>query len=207
MAASEDETSDPVSDIELDDDELDSELDQELDAMVAENEEDDEEEEIVSEEDYKLEDPDEIDEDLELREEEEEANQPRQRKYQTTSRQPKRDVRRLNMSYYDGIDDDEFDSTPEPDNRSMKVTTVRKDVTRPEDLDPDLILTDEETEYNPANHSRMTERQRKMDIKSSEFLELGDNKLLKKPKKRQKKRLHYVKQKVLEEDWIIRTNN
>lgn len=179
MAASDDDTSDPVSDIELDDDELDSELDQELDAMVAENDDDDEE--IVSEDDYKLEDPDEIDEDLELREEDEETPKPRQRKYQTTSRQPKRDARKQNMSYYDGIDEEEFETTPEPDHK-MKLASSSKDATRPEDLDPDLILTDEETEYNPANHSRGSERQRKMDLES-EFLELSNNKFAKKPKK------------------------
>ncbi|KAI5952506.1 hypothetical protein KGF54_003373 [Candida jiufengensis] len=86
----------------------------------------------------------------------------------TTTEDDTRSSRKRQVNYYqdDGLDfsDDlsDVDDIPPPI-KKIKIRTIPEPKTQPQDLDPDLILTDEENEYNinSANDiSKMTERQR-----------------------------------------------
>ncbi|CAH6721719.1 hypothetical protein CLIB1444_07S00892 [[Candida] jaroonii] len=152
-----------------------SDSDKEMDDLSVLDDLQDEEEEIAGiseEEDYNLEDPDEIDDDLELKEDDDEPIVP-----VSYSKQPPRSKRRVTYYEEDEMNDEneEEDEVNESDIlENTPETTIIKNQ-RPEDLDPDLILTDEETEYNPENHqNRLTERQRK--AQDSNFIELGNGK-------------------------------
>ena len=152
--------------------------------------EEEEEEDIPSvsdeEENYKLEDPDEIDEDLELidDEEEDEASTPvpppavkaftkpasaARASAPVIPQKSVRESRKRNLTYYEEDEDDDDDDAEEDEvevqpKRGKKVSVPRIAARpAPEELDEDLILTDEETEYNPHAHpdvTKMTERQR-----------------------------------------------
>ncbi|WEJ94519.1 hypothetical protein PSN45_002008 [Yamadazyma tenuis] len=169
------------SDIDLEDEEEEDMEESEVELDDDEELEDEEDIPSVSdqEDNYKLEDPDdEMDEDLELKDEEDEYSETpapsssrglplrRANKPATQSRgQPQRESRKRNFNYYEvgaeDLGDDAVDT-------SVSTTPRPQDSAEPlgsEDLDPDLILTDEEAEYNPANHrSRMTERQRRLEM-------------------------------------------
>lgn len=156
-----------------------------------------EEEEIAGmsddEETYKLEDLDDIDEDLELKDEdvEEEVIKPTTVKISVNSGSVNRDSRKRHLSYYE---DDEEDEISQETKSRTKPAKVIKRVTKiqPTELDADLILTDEEAEYNPhANFdlAKLTSRQRAMYEeeeagKSQKFLELDANPI--KPKRKRK---------------------
>ena len=140
--------------------------------------EEEEEEEIPGisddEEEIRIEDPDEMDEDLELREEEEEYDDVLTIKINAPIRMTgNRESRKRQLTYYE--EDDEDDEVEEDMNEitSKKSRSLPRPKLQPQDIDEDLILTDEEQEYNPhANPdlSKMTERQR------SRYLEEIDNK-------------------------------
>lgn len=152
--------SDDSRSIDLEDEneeEFESEELEEINAIVGENDLDDGVPSASDEEDdFQLEDPDDMDEDLELPEE------------RISTKPAPRTQRKRVVNYYQ--DTDEMEDTPEP-----KMPVKRSGSQRPQDLDPDLILTDEETEYNPANHaSRMTERQRRTEADA--LIELDNSK-------------------------------
>ncbi|RLV93017.1 Ino eighty subunit 2 [Spathaspora sp. JA1] len=102
-----------------------------------------------------------------------------------------RESRKRQVSYYEEADDGEEEEEEEEEDeaqydRAPKRTTKRAKLperqAQPQDLDADLILTDEETEYNPhANPdiSKMTERQRARYLEEEEddkqFFELDNN--------------------------------
>lgn len=166
------------------------------------DEEEDEEEEIddfepISEDEanYKIEDPDEMDEDLELRDEdEEEPRGPRKLTLKLSPNKKKlspiknratpREARKRQLTLYEEDGDEEEDE----EDAYLKKPRSSKPA-----LDADLILTDEETEYDPhANPdvSKMTERQRSRFLEegavndgSNKFIELTD---LKKPNGKKK---------------------
>lgn len=178
------------------DDEEDEEEDEDLDDL--EEDEEEEEEEIPSisddEDAYKLEDPDEIDDDLELREDEEEdlpkLVSPAKAGARTSSRlkqetypQTTRETRKRQLTLYDEEDDDELNDAPRRQKPTRKSRRGPEPELQPQDLDADLILTDEEAEYNPRANpdlSKMTERQRSRYLEEEadakkEFLELDDS--------------------------------
>lgn len=199
--AAEDDTKVPADDEGEEEEEEEDEGDLE-DLDEEEEEEEEEEEDIPSisdeEDNYKLEDLDEIDDDLELREEEEEEIpklvSPAKVGARTSSRlkhdpvpATTRETRKRQLTLYDEEDEDEYED--EYDDTPKRLKTARKNrrgpepEAQPQDLDEDLILTDEEVEYNPRANpdlSKMTERQRsrymeeEVDTKK-EFLELDDN--------------------------------
>lgn len=148
MARSEDEVSSELEDEEVYDSEIDMNDDEDLPVLSDD------------EDNYNLEDPDEIDEDLELRDEEEDAKPVK--KAVAISRQPRE---RKRVNYYENIDDEPIGDQSPPEAAEKPIKKLKMKIQRPEDLDPDLILTDEETEYNPANHKgRLTERQRNLEF-------------------------------------------
>ncbi|ODV66128.1 hypothetical protein HYPBUDRAFT_158147 [Hyphopichia burtonii NRRL Y-1933] len=162
-----------------------------------EDEEDEEPESEDEEDNYKLEDPDEIDEDLELKDELEEPpkeSQPKSLKVTISKPKPEirqapaRETRKRQLPMYEEDELDDFYEEDEP--AKPKKKKIPKAVVQPTDLDADLILTDEETEYNPhANPdlSKMTERQRaryleeeeepedEEEEKKKKFIELDDS--------------------------------
>lgn len=204
-----------TSRIKYDDTEGDLDEEDEEDEEEEDEEEEDEEELEESEEEadnYKLEDPDEdMDEDLELRDDDEDdiKSSPKKeapKKAPTLKLKlskppanevrhaPVRETRKRQLGFYDeGDDDDDDDDDDEEEGQLSKPRTKKLRIPekqlQPTDLDADLILTDEETEYNPhANPdlSKMTERQRARYLEEAEsgdkkFVELGD-KTAKKPK-------------------------
>lgn len=120
------------------------------------------------EEAYQIDDLDDIDEDLEFKDEEEKA-----KPKISVSSGSSRDTRKRLSSYYE--DDEEIE-------KSVK-STKRSRVQQATGLDADLILTDEEVEYNPHvnfDQAKLTSRQRAMyddeegDGKGGQFLELED---------------------------------
>jgi len=167
-----------------------------------EEEEEEEEEEIPSisdeEDNYKLEDLDEIDDDLELREEEEEeipklvspakaGSRSSSRLKQDAIPATTRETRKRQLTLYDEEEEDDYeDDYEDVPKRQKPIRKPRRGPepeVQPQDLDEDLILTDEEVEYNPRANpdlSKMTERQRSRYMeeeadKKKEFLELDDN--------------------------------
>lgn len=122
---------------------------------------------------YKLEDLDEFDEDLELRDDEPRSSPKKDDKRREA---PVRETRKRQLTFY------------EEDEEAPKAPVKRE---RPASLDEELMLTDEETEYNPKENpdlSKMTERQRARfleDEQGKKFVELDANKP-KKPKKNAK---------------------
>lgn len=197
----ENEVEDDFSDIGIDDE--DEELERDLDAMI-DNNQDDEVPSLSEEEEdnYRLEDPDDIEEDLELNEEENDDEVTKPPPVKKFLQQPPTRRKRA-ISYYeqDNQDDDEA-TTPKP--KPVKRTNRNQ---QPQDLDPDLILTDEETEYNPDNHlNRLTERQRRNG--NNDFVQLSNDRKQKKETEEQaairkaenaRRRLDY-KNKQLEEE-------
>lgn len=161
-------------------DESSSLSDADLEEELAEMDADDDEALPSSDEDnYKIEDPDEIDDDLELHEEDEEDEFKGPKKL-TLKLSPQKQLPNKNKRRrQDDIDDGD----------QRKARLQRR--VQPTDLDEDLILTDEETEYNPhANPdiSKMTERQRARYLEDQEekdgLVELSNEKKSK-PKKKE----------------------
>lgn len=209
-----------------------------------EDEEDEEdEEELESDADnYKLEDPDDdMDEDLELRDDDDDIKSSPKKASPAKvpiirlklgkpppgelRQAPVRETRKRQLTFYEEDDDEDEDDEDEDEEEipkpRIKKLRVPEPQIQPTDLDADLILTDEETEYNPhANPdlSKMTERQRARYLEEAEpdekkFVELGDKNAKKPPKKQReteeqaalrkaenaRKRLDY-KNKLLEEE-------
>lgn len=207
-AREEDETGEVESEYDVDsgpvgdDDDEEEEENQEEDEDIGIDDEPEEDEEVPSisddEYNYKLEDPEEIDEDLELRDEEEqEAPIPEKHvgipNQASRSLRPQRETRKRQLALYgeDGEEETEYNDSDEIQIRQSKRKSRRPPETRTgqEDIDKDLLLTDEENEYNPQANpdvSKMTERQRLRFVESGdkkEFLELtDDNPILKRSK-------------------------
>ena len=184
----------------------DIEVDLEAEDEVDEGDEEDgdegnqySDETLMSDDDagYKLEDPDEIDEDLELKDDRDRPEPAPKIKVSVSGRE----TRKRQLTYYeDDEDEDDEDDEQSYARKPAKVKSTRgvgrppkssklKRQIQPTDLDEDLILTDEETEYNPMANpdlTKMTSRQRAMyeeDEDKSRFLDLDDNL---KPKKKKK---------------------
>ncbi|CUM67209.1 uncharacterized protein PRCAT00004902001 [Priceomyces carsonii] len=172
-----------------DEDEDDEDDDEDEEEDDEEDEEDEEEEEDVpsvsdEEDNYKLEDPDEIDEDLELKEDEDEEYEDEEQRSSSkrvaavrgtnkektvaTKLAPtasRRETRKRQLPTYRDEDTESDSPRGRPGRKAHRVLEAQQG---PLDLDEDLILTDEELEYNPQANpdpSKMTERQR------SRFLE------------------------------------
>lgn len=165
------------------------------DTVAGLEDEEDEEDELASDEDDNVVvDTEDMDDDLELPEEEpEEApHKPPRRaaavKAAATQATPARETRKRKLTFYEEDeedfedeedDEDEYESIPK---RLVKQRKVPERKVQPTDIDEDLILTDEEAEYNPhvnPDLSKMTERQRaryleEVDSNSKKFVELDD---------------------------------
>lgn len=165
-------------------------------AGLEEDEDDDDDEELASDdEDNRVVDPDDMDDDLELPEEEPEVapHKPPRRaaavKAAASQATPARETRKRKLTFYEEDEEDfedeedeeeEYEAVPKRLGKQRKAPERR---VQPTDIDEDLILTDEEAEYNPhANPdlSKMTERQRaryleEVDSNSKKFVELDDN--------------------------------
>lgn len=190
---SDSELSDP-GELDLDDDEEDEDEDEDDDDDEVNDTTHYSEGEVPisdDEEAYQLEDLDDIDEDLELKDEEaeEEVIKPSSVKISVNSGSASAPRKRV-LTYYE---DDEANEESNEYETVKPATTIRRVAkVQPTDLDADLILTDEETEYNPHANldlAKLTSRQRAMydeeeDGKATKFFELDDNPV--KPKKKKK---------------------
>jgi Ino eighty subunit 2 len=125
------------------------------------------------EEAYRLEDPDEIDDDLELRDDDDDETPPAKPRGRTATAVPRqvaakpkpaRETRKRKMTYYEEEEEEEEEEEKEEAPKGGAARRSRAPVRpAPQELDADLILTDEETEYNPHAHpdpAKMTNRQR-----------------------------------------------
>lgn len=171
-------------------DEYDSELEEEDDEEEEEEEEEDDEEIpgiSDDEEEIRIEDPDEIDEDLELRDEDDDDEVPATKVSAPIRVSGSRESRKRQLTYYEEDEDEEEAEEVLKRATSKKSRSLPRPKVQPQDLDEDLILTDEEQEYNPhANPdlSKMTERQRSRYLEEidnkQEYVELNDQNNVKK---------------------------